>query len=269
MATNDIKAFAAAGGANVLTQAEYLALAALSTGFTSGKASAKEVNKALRQATLVAAALAQFISDQGVVDVLDDGDVAGLAAKILSSINKTSQPLDATLSALAGVANSANKLAYFTDIDKMAATDFTQFARELLGKTDVAAAKTYLGLGTASGRNVGTTNNDIPDMSLFSCKKDYAGYQYFPTGMLLQWGTQTLNSSPAGTSTSTFPIAFPGACYRIIANHNDPASNVLAYPVISAPNRSSFFTNVLAINSDNFTQVQNRPITINWLAIGY
>ncbi|MDP0858907.1 phage tail protein, partial [Klebsiella pneumoniae] len=61
MPTNDIKAFAAAGGANVLTQAEYLALAALSTGFTSGKASAKEVNKALRQATLVAAALAQFI----------------------------------------------------------------------------------------------------------------------------------------------------------------------------------------------------------------
>ncbi len=126
-----------------------------------------------------------------------------------------------------------------------------------------------LSIGTAAKRNVGTTNNDIPDMSLFSCKKDYAGYQYFPTGMLLQWGTQTLNSSPAGTSTSTFPIAFPGACYRIVANHNDPASNVLAYPVISAPNRSSFFTNVLAINSDNFTQVQNRAVTISWLAIGY
>lgn len=33
MPTNDFKPFATAGGANVSTQAEYLALAALSTGW--------------------------------------------------------------------------------------------------------------------------------------------------------------------------------------------------------------------------------------------
>lgn len=87
MATNDIKAFSAAGGANVLTQAEYLAIAALSTGFTSGKASSKEVNKVLRQSSFVAAAVAQFISDSASVDVLDDGNVSGLVAKLIDALS--------------------------------------------------------------------------------------------------------------------------------------------------------------------------------------
>lgn len=87
MATNDIKAFAVGSGANVLSQSEYLALGALVSGFTSGKANSKEVNKAIRQATFVAAALAQFVSDQSSVDVLDDGNVPGLASKIQVAVN--------------------------------------------------------------------------------------------------------------------------------------------------------------------------------------
>ena len=146
MATNDIKAFAAAGGANVLTQAEYQALSALSTGFTSGKASAKEVNKAIRQATLVAAALAQFVSDRGEVDVLDDGNVAGLATKLIAALNKTSQPLNATLTAIAGLVGAANKIAYFNGNDSVALTDMTSVGRDIIGKSDVAAVLQYLGL---------------------------------------------------------------------------------------------------------------------------
>ncbi|POU03541.1 hypothetical protein C3369_06875 [Escherichia sp. ESNIH1] len=153
MPTNDIKAFAAAGGANVLTQAEYLALAALSTGFTSGKASAKEVNKAIRQATLVAAALAQFISDQGSVDVLDDGNVSGLAAKMLAAVNKTSQPLDATLSAIANLATGANKLPYFTGTDTAALADLTQIGRDIIGKSNIAGVLNYLKLDRVEQRD--------------------------------------------------------------------------------------------------------------------
>lgn len=156
MPTNDIKAFAAAGGANVLTQAEYLALAALSTGFTSGKASAKEVNKAIRQATLVAAALAQFISDQGGVDVLDDGNVSGLAAKILTAVNKTSQPLDATLSAIANLVTGANKLPYFTGADTAALTDLTQVGRDIIGKSNIAGILNYLKIDRMEQRDTET-----------------------------------------------------------------------------------------------------------------
>ena len=155
MPTNDIKPFAAAGGANVLTQAEYLALAALSTGFSSGKANSKEVNKAIRQATFIASALAQFICDKSGSDVLDDGNVAGLVTNLLSAMNKTSQPLDATLTALAGLVGAANKLPYFNGADTATLTDLTSVGRDIIGKADVAAVLTYLGLGEGSALPVG------------------------------------------------------------------------------------------------------------------
>lgn len=148
MPTNDIKPFAAAGGANVLTQAEYLALAALSTGFSSGKANSKEVNKAIRQATFIASVLAQFICDKSGSDVLDDGNVAGLVTKLLSAINKTSQPLDATLTALAGLVGAANKLPYFNGTDTATLTDLTSVGRDIIGKNAIADVLIYLGLQT-------------------------------------------------------------------------------------------------------------------------
>lgn len=147
MPTNDFKPFATAGGANVSTQAEYLALAALSTGWQSGKASSKEVNKAVRQATFIAAALAQFVSDKGAVDVLDDGNLAGFSAKLIAALNQTSQPLDATLTALAALVGAANKLPYFNGADTATLTDLTQVGRDIIGKSDIAAVLTYLGLG--------------------------------------------------------------------------------------------------------------------------
>ncbi|URR11983.1 hypothetical protein LT980_19025 [Citrobacter portucalensis] len=163
MPTNDIKPFAAAGGANVLTQAEYIALAALSTGFSSGKASSKEVNKAIRQATFIASVLAQFICDKSGNDVLDDGNVAGLVTKLLSAINKTSQPLDATLTALSGLVGAANKLPYFNGTDTAALTDLTSVGRDIIGKTDISAVLQYLGLviGSNSG-NLVTSGSTQP-----------------------------------------------------------------------------------------------------------
>lgn len=88
MATNDFKPFATGAGANVMSQADYQALAALITGFQSGKASSAQVNKALRQATFVSAALAQFVSDKTGVDVLDDGDLSGFVTKLTNGFGK-------------------------------------------------------------------------------------------------------------------------------------------------------------------------------------
>ncbi|MCB3526769.1 glycine-rich domain-containing protein [Klebsiella grimontii] len=78
MPTNDFKPFAVGNNANVIPQADYLALAALISGFSSGKASSAQVNKAIRQATVMASVLAQFISDSSNVDVLDNGNVAAI-----------------------------------------------------------------------------------------------------------------------------------------------------------------------------------------------
>ncbi len=84
MATNDFKAFATGTNANVMSQEEWEALPAVIDGFTSGKASSAQVNKALRQASFVAAALAQFVAEKTDSDVSDDGDIAAFVAKLTS-----------------------------------------------------------------------------------------------------------------------------------------------------------------------------------------
>ena len=58
------------------------------------------------------------------------------------------QPLDATLTALAGVSVSANKLIYATDADTFTTTDFSVFGRSLVDDANASAARTTLGLGT-------------------------------------------------------------------------------------------------------------------------
>ncbi|MDQ7851871.1 glycine-rich domain-containing protein [Klebsiella michiganensis] len=86
MPTNDFKAFANGNSANVISQADYLALAALVSGFSSGKASSAQVNKALRQATVMANVLAQFIADSANVDVLDNGNTAAILSNLKNSM---------------------------------------------------------------------------------------------------------------------------------------------------------------------------------------
>lgn len=86
MATNNFKPFGIGTGANVTSQSDYEALAALLTGFQSGKASSAQINKALRQSTVMASILAQFISDSAGVDVLDNGNTAQILANLKSGM---------------------------------------------------------------------------------------------------------------------------------------------------------------------------------------
>lgn len=85
MATNNFKAFALDPNANVMSQADWEALPALLSGFTAGKASSAQVNKAIRQATTIAALVGQFIANAGV-DALDDGDVTALVTKFTNAL---------------------------------------------------------------------------------------------------------------------------------------------------------------------------------------
>lgn len=182
------------------------------------------------------------------------------------------QQADETLTALAGLANGANKLPYFSGVDQMATADLTDFARGLLGKADAATAKGHLGVGSAGGRNVGagfsSGGSEIPDMTFFAGLKGAAGYQYFPTGTLLQWGTVVLKSAPSGTSTGTFPVAFPAAGQQIVVTHDNPLTNVMAFGTASIINPTQFRVNAIAINADTFTMAQGYDLTLRWFAIG-
>ncbi|WP_404855451.1 hypothetical protein [Escherichia coli] len=172
MAKNDFKAFATDRNANVMSQEEWEALPALLSGFTAGKASSAQVNKVIRQASFIAAALAQYTANKSGLDVLDDGDLNGFISKMGTAFGKDFQALDATLTALAGLETGANKLPYFTGNDTAAQTDLTSVGRDIIGKKTIADILTYLGLGEtinkASGAMQKSANgSDISDVSAF------------------------------------------------------------------------------------------------------
>lgn len=172
MAKNDFKPFATGKGANVTSQPDWEALPALLSGFTAGKASSAQVNKALRQASFIAAALAQYTASKSGQDVLDDGDLSGFIAKMYAAFGKDFQTLDATLTALAGLATGADKLPYFTGNDTAGQTDLTSVGRDIIGKASIADILTYLGLGETAKQAAGAmqkdqNGGDIPEKPLF------------------------------------------------------------------------------------------------------
>ncbi|WP_197419263.1 gp53-like domain-containing protein [Burkholderia sp. BDU5] len=87
MGTSDFKAFAAGPNANVMAQADYIALAALLTGFQSGTAQSVQVNKVLRQSSIMSAVLAQFTANFSGQNSVDDGTTATLLANLQAAIN--------------------------------------------------------------------------------------------------------------------------------------------------------------------------------------
>ena len=79
------------------------------------------------------------------------------------------QPLDATLTALAGVTTAANQLIYATGSDTFAVTNFSSYGRTLVDDADAAAARTTLGLGTIAtqdANNVSITGGSIDNIQI-------------------------------------------------------------------------------------------------------
>lgn len=188
MAKNDFKAFATDRNANVMSQEEWEALPALLSGFTAGKASSAQVNKVIRQASFIAAALAQFVSDKTQRDVLDNGDLPGFVELLGSGF----------------AVEYLSRKNPFGDIK----SDGT-----------VKTALENLGLGEAAKRDVGNGQNQIPDMSAWECGGDTTtGWRRSPDGYIEQWG---LTGATTNEVLINFPIPFPTAVISI--NEHDQA----------------------------------------------
>ncbi|EOY3533094.1 hypothetical protein ACP38Q_003865 [Escherichia coli] len=187
MAKNDFKAFATDRNANVMSQEEWEALPALISGFTAGKASSAQVNKVIRQASFIAAALAQFVSDKTQRDVLDNGDLPGFVELLGSGF----------------AVEYLSRKNPFGDIK----SDGT-----------VKTALENLGLGEAAKRDVGTGANQIPDMASFASGD---GWMKLPNGKILQYGRGRVSPTLASqTLRVEFNIPFPKKADIALLSHS-------------------------------------------------
>ncbi|MGS3469890.1 phage tail protein [Citrobacter farmeri] len=124
----------------------------------------------------------------------------------------------------------------------------------LSGKS-VAALLEYLQLGEAAKRDVGTGENQIPDMSSFGSG---SGWSQLPNGKLLQWGTYT---GSATTGTINFPVPFPISVGRVIMSLSGTSADAgsIAYVLQddSSLSKTSFF----------FRRA-GAQVRFNWFCIG-
>lgn len=233
MATNNFKPFGIGAGANVTSQADYEALAALLSGFQSGKASSAQINKAIRQATVMSYVLAQFIANSSGNDVLDNGDTATIITNLISALK----------------ANSAN--------------DFLQKSNNLIeiknaGTSAQSSARANLGLGTAATATIGTGANQLPSMASFTSG---SGWVKFPDGTIIQTGTTIVG--PLATPTAiSFPIPFTQMGYKVTTSF-DQASG-------SSNDCPSFAVSPQAVGWAYFMSSRKNGVNAgcNWIAVG-
>lgn len=97
----------------------------------------------------------------------------------------------------------------------------------------VKTALENLGLGEAAKRNVGTGENQIPDMASFSGVRDYYGKQLLPGGLILQWlmipssaaaKAVTLNNGNYQLSGYKWPQSF-GVLFAVFATKVSGSTN--------------------------------------------
>jgi phage-related tail fiber protein len=103
------------------------------------------------------------------------------------------QPLDATLTALAGLSTSADQMIYATNTDAFAMTTLSSFGRNLIDDADAAAARTTLGVV------IGT---DVQAYDADTAKYDDATANF--SGSLQMGGSEVVVDSDIGSTVQAY-----------------------------------------------------------------
>ncbi|WP_404704985.1 phage tail protein [Yersinia vastinensis] len=272
MAKNEILPFGIGVDANVLTPAEYEALAARVGGFSSGVAKSEQLNTVWRQSAFLSSMLAQFIADNSGQDVLDDGKIAELQVSLelaIKSYANSNLPSASTaqkgIVQLSSATNSTSEVLAATPKAVKAANDAAlKIVNNLseiatAGTAAVATTLANLGLGDAAKRTVGTGTNQIPDMNSFLSG---AQWSRSPDGTIVQRGVAV--SAASGFINVTFPIPFTSSFNVVLSPASSVTPPASRYSVVlGASNLVSFDFVCWILNSN--VLVAN---SCQWVAIG-
>lgn len=186
-------------------------------------------------------------------------------AQVIAALEKLFQPLNKSLTALAGLVTGENKLPYFTDTDIAAVTALTEIGRDIIGKNSVADVLTYLGLGelVLAGTITGSFDTNgylmIP-VIIGGVKKD----------LIVQWGQG--NNTASATSQISYPIPFPNKVFQVVAMGFQVAGNQQSYVTLNSTAPLDRFTwngffaagGSAPVLSTQAGQVSCRYIAIGW-----
>jgi len=154
MASNEILTFAGTDtGTNLLTQAEYTSDSQRAIGNQPGIARSKLVNKAMRQTTLVAASLAQYIANRQGSNVVDTKTVSELEAMLVAAIS-------AQINAALPEGLPASTVIWTPR--STAPTGYLKANGATVSRTTYAAL--FAQIGTMFGAGDGSTTFNLPDM---------------------------------------------------------------------------------------------------------
>jgi hypothetical protein len=106
-----------------------------------------------------------------------------------------------------------------------------------------------------SGVSYGLLSYTNPSLPGLLAVKAASGYQKFPSGMILQWGSTTMSATGVATN---FPIPFPTACSSVSPAHNGTGPTAVGGISYTAT------TSAVTLYSEG-----TGPFIVTYMAIGY
>ncbi|MGU7812024.1 gp53-like domain-containing protein [Burkholderia sp. AW49-1] len=100
--------------------------------------------------------------------------------------------------------------------------------------------------------------------SLFSSSVVASGYQKLPSGLIIQWGQSTTNSS--GAVTVTFPLTFPNSCLQFVGT---PTASSASNYLVTCGTPSASNISVFGTGAGAGSMPVAAGIGFRWIAVGY
>lgn len=163
-----------------------------------------------------------------------DGSVAGgiAATRLRAAAFNAMQEELAHIVESAGLALDINDMTQVLKaIQKLTLSRANPFADiKSDGAAAISTALTNLGLGEAAKRDVGTGENQIPDINSFLSVTGAAGYQKLPSGLIIQWGSATAGLGATGNTGNAinFSVSFPNICHQVVVSYDNGGGKVIA-----------------------------------------